>query len=142
MRTVVAYVTKGGGSKECAEMLAAEIGDCVLCDLNEKTPNIDEYDTVVIGSGIRMGGAYKPFKKFLSENADALLKKNIAIFVCNVETEKYMKFVEKAVPENIRKAAFRISTFGGKPPFGGKKDTVWMLRDEVSEFAKAVREKA
>jgi hypothetical protein len=28
-----------------------------------------------------------------------------------------------------------------KPPFGGKKDGSWMIRDEVIAFAEAVRER-
>jgi menaquinone-dependent protoporphyrinogen oxidase len=141
MRTLIAYATRSGASRECAEILASGIVNCVLCDLNEATPDIAEYDTVVIGSGIRMGKTYPPFKKFIEDNEDILLTKNIAFFVCNVQTGKYMKFVENGIPERLRNAAFRISAFGGKPPLGGKKKHNWMLRDEIIAFTKAVKEK-
>jgi menaquinone-dependent protoporphyrinogen oxidase len=139
MRTLIAYATRSGASRECAEILATEIGNCTLCDLNESTPDISGYDTVVVGSGIRMGCIYKPFKNFVEDHIDTLLTKRIAFFVCNTQKDKYMKFVEKEIPETLRKAALRISTFGGKPPLGGKRKDNWMLRTEITEFAKVVK---
>jgi hypothetical protein len=50
-----------------------------------------------------------------------------------------MRFVEKEIPEKLMKASIKISTFGGKPPLGGKRKNNWMLRNEITEFAKAVK---
>jgi menaquinone-dependent protoporphyrinogen oxidase len=141
MRTLIAYSTKSGASRECAESLASEIEGCKICDLKETTPDITEFDIVILGSGIRFGGAYKPFKKFLKENADALLKKKIAFFVSNVVTENFQKIIEKNIPEELRSAAFCIRTFGGRAPIGkAKNDPNWMLKDEVDAFVRAVKE--
>jgi menaquinone-dependent protoporphyrinogen IX oxidase len=140
MRTLIAYATKSGASRECAEILAAEIGGCAVCDLSENVPNVDDFDTVVIGTGIRIGKAYKPFRKFLDENEDKLLTKRIAFFTCNVVTKDFEKAAAGNIPEKLRDAAFLIRSFGGKPVIGGKKDQKWMLRDEVIAFAGAVRD--
>jgi menaquinone-dependent protoporphyrinogen oxidase len=139
MRTLIVYATRSGASRECAEILATEIGSCTLFDLSEDMPDISGYDIVVVGSGIRMGNVYRPVKNFIETNTDTLLSKKIAFFICNTQTDKYMKFVEKDIPEILRKAAFRISAFGGKPPLGGKRKNNWMLRAEVSEFARVVK---
>ena len=142
MRTLILYSTKSGACRECAEMLAREIKDTTVFDLKEKVPDITEFDIVIMGSGIRMGGAYKPFKKFLKENENILLKKDIAFFITNMQTDKFEKIIENNIPEKLRGAAFCIKTFGGKVPFGGKKDDrEWMLMDEVNAFVRAVKEK-
>jgi len=141
MRTLIAYSTKGGAAKECAEALADEIGGCEICDLGENSPNIGEFDIVVLGTGVRMGGAYKPFKRFIDANAKELLTKNIAFFFCCVVMKEFDKMISKNVPAELRNAAFRIGAFGGKPPFGGKKAKDWMLKDELSAFAGALKEK-
>ena len=141
MSILIAYATKGGAAKECAELLAKEIGDCTICDLDAGTPDIAEFDVVISGTGIRMGSAYRPFKKFIDDNADRLLTKKTAFFLCCVRMKAFDKMAADAVPEKLRSAAFRIGAFGGKPVFGGKKDQNWMLRDEVVAFANAVKDK-
>jgi menaquinone-dependent protoporphyrinogen oxidase len=142
MRTLIAYATRSGASRECAELLASEIGDCEICDLDATVPNVADFDTVVVGTGIRVGRAYKPFKKFVNDNADALMAKNISFFLCCLVMKEFNKAVAANIPEALRNAAFRVSAFGGKPLIGGKKDQKWMLKDEVSAFAKAVKERA
>jgi len=141
MKILIAYATKGGAAKECAEALAKEIGDCTVCDLDGSAPNVADFDIVVLGTGIRMGGAYKPFKKFIDANAAELLTKNVAFFFCCIVMKEFDKMISKNVPAELRNAAFRIGAFGGKPVFGGKKAKDWMLRDEVAAFAGAVKEK-
>ncbi|MCL2606989.1 MAG: hypothetical protein FWD92_00290 [Methanomassiliicoccaceae archaeon] len=139
MRVLIAYSTKGGAARECAEILSAEIGDCTVCDLNDKTPNVADYDMVIMGSGIRMGGAYKPFKKFIEKNSSALMSKKIAFFICNKQTGKYRTFVDKNIPDELRNAAICIDTFGGKPPFGKVTDQSWMLKQEIEAFARIIK---
>ncbi|MDR0335116.1 MAG: flavodoxin domain-containing protein [Methanomassiliicoccaceae archaeon] len=141
MKILIAYSTKGGASRECAELLASEIGNCTICDLDGSSPNVADFDIIVAGTGIRMGGAYKPFKRFVEENADILVAKSVAFFLCCKQIDSFEKFAAKSIPEKLRGAAFRMSPFSGKPPLGGKKDGSWMIRDEVIAFAKAVKEK-
>jgi len=140
MKILIAYATKSGGSRMCAETLAAKIGNCEICDLGERTPDINEYDLVILGSGIRMGGAYRPFKAFLKKNAGTLLKKRTAYFICNMQTEKLQKIAEKNIPGDLRNAAVCVRTFGGKAPFGKGEDQSWMLTDEVDAFVREVKE--
>jgi len=136
---LIAYATKGGAAKECAESLAKEIGECTLCDLEKSTPNLADFDTVILGTGVRIGGVYKPFKKFIDADLNELLKKKTALFFCCVVMKEFEKMVTKNIPADLKNAAFRIGAFGGKPVFGGKKAQNWMLRDEVTAFANAVK---
>ncbi|MCL2143557.1 MAG: flavodoxin domain-containing protein [Methanomassiliicoccaceae archaeon] len=141
MRTLIAYSTKGGACRECAEVLASRIPDATIYDLNDGAPDLNDFDIVIAGSGIRMGGAYRPFRKFLKENADALLAKKVAFFISNAQTEKADKIIEKNIPADLRNTAFIMRTFGGRAPFGKNKgDPDWMLTDAVEEFANVVND--
>ena len=138
---LIAYATKGGAAKECAELLAKEIGNCTLCDLDAGSPDISDFDTVILGTGVRIGGVYKPYKKFIDANLNELMKKKTALFFCCIVMKEFDKMVSKNIPAELRNAAFRVSAFGGKPVFGGKKNNTWMLKDEVTAFANAVKDK-
>ena len=139
MSILIAYVTKGGAAKECAEALAEAIGGCTLCDLDAGSPDISGFDTVILGTGVRIGSVYKPYKKFVDANLSQLLKKKVALFFCCIMLKDFEKMVTKNVPAELRSAAFRVSALGGKPVFGGKKNNTWMLRDEVAAFADAAK---
>ena len=59
MGTLILYATKSGATSECADLLAQKI-KCVADDLGKTVPDISSFETVIIGSGIRMGKIYKP----------------------------------------------------------------------------------
>jgi len=138
MRTLIAYATKSGACRECADVLAEGSDDSTVCDLRESMPDIAGYDMILIGTGIRFGKAYKPFRAFLEKNASALLTKRLAFFICNKFVNDLQGVAEKNIPIELRNAAIRISAFGGKPPFGKAKEG-WMLTDEVDRFIRAVK---
>jgi len=46
-----------------------------------KNPDISKYDTVILGASIYMGKIQKRMRKFIEENMNELLKKNIALFI-------------------------------------------------------------
>ena len=54
MSTLVLYTTKTGATKECAELLAKKIC-CSACDIKQNTYDIEMYDTIILGTGVRMG---------------------------------------------------------------------------------------
>jgi menaquinone-dependent protoporphyrinogen IX oxidase len=138
MKTLIVYSTKSGAARECAKVLAAKIENSTLCDLDEKTPNIKDYDVVIAGSGIRYGKAYKPFGAFLEGNADVLLLKKTAFFICGKTINKSQENIEKNIPGNLRKAAICLKMFNGKPPVGKVSNESWMSVDEIDAFAQAV----
>jgi menaquinone-dependent protoporphyrinogen oxidase len=139
MSILIAYSTKSGGSRECAELLAAKIGNCVVCNLNEQTPSLAECDTVILGSAIHIGHAYKPFAKFVKENESSLLTKKLAFFMCN-RVDEIEKIAKANIPEKLRDAAFCIRSFGGKKVLRKEKDQSWIRTDEMDAFVQAVKE--
>jgi len=140
MKILIAYATKGGAAKECAELLAAAIGECDVCDLGVKRPKAADYDIIVAGTGIRMGRPYRPFREFLEENEKDLFMKKVAFFLCCTRMKHFDAMAASAIPDELMAAAFRLKAFGGKPLIGGKKDQNWMLKDELNAFAAALKE--
>jgi menaquinone-dependent protoporphyrinogen oxidase len=138
MKTIIVYATKSGAARECAELLATRIADCALFDLSKQTVDIDTADTVIIGSGVRMGRIYKPARKFLDTNHNALLSKRTAIYLCNGEPETFQKTVDKNIPAQISAKSICIKSFGGKQPFTSPKSQDWILTDNVNGFLQAI----
>jgi len=101
MKTIVIYSSKSGAARECAELLAEKMKDCAVCDLAKETPDIDAAETIIIGSGVRMGTIYRPVRKFIKENLENILSKRTAIYLCNAEPGTYEKTVEKNIPAQL-----------------------------------------
>jgi menaquinone-dependent protoporphyrinogen oxidase len=139
MKTLIAYATKTGAAKECAVMLAEKIGDCTLWDLEEGTQNLDDYDLIIVGTGIRAGRAYKPFKEFLEKNNKALLSKRRAFYICGARIKDYPDEINNNISKELRDAAVTIKGFGGKPVLKKAVDQSWMLADEVNAFAQIIK---
>lgn len=108
MKALIAYASKTGTAKKCADMLADRL-DADTFNLTGGTPDLAPYDTVVIGGGIRAGSLHKYARRFIQENAGALIQKRLGLFTCNASGED-VYFTENnfgALPEYaVVKASF------------------------------------
>jgi len=141
MRTLILYSTKSGASRECAELLATKIADCSICDIAKNTPDIGGYDTLIVGSGVRMGKLYKPAKNFIDKNIGMLLSKNTAFYLCNSYSDTLQKVIDNNIPKKLIDTAICIKSFGGKPPFTSPKNQDWILMDNINALVQAVTAK-
>lgn len=140
MSTLILYASKSGASKECAHLVGAQLSNCAICDISIGTPNIESYDTLVIGSGIRMRRLYKPIQSFLNKNKDILLSKKTAFYLCNFYPDTLAKAIEKSIPKELADRAICIEALGGKQPFTSPKNQDWVKMDKVAAFIKAIGE--
>lgn len=138
MRTLILYASKSGASRECAELLWARLADCSICDITKDLPDIEPYDTVIIGSGIRMGKLYRPVRAFIRKNMNLLLSKNTAFYLCNAYPDSVQKAIETNIPQQLRDQAACIDSLGGKPPFTSPKNQDWVRLDRVASFVKTI----
>jgi menaquinone-dependent protoporphyrinogen oxidase len=116
MNTLVAYATKHGITKKCAEILKEKIsGEVKLIDL-KKNPNIDitPFEAVIIGSSIYMGRPLKAAVIFCRNNMKTLLEKKIGLFICHMQegTDSVEEF-KTAYPEELLEHATVRGFFGG-----------------------------
>lgn len=138
MKTLVVYSTKSGASRECAELLCKVLKDYSLCDLSKQVPDIESFEIVILGSGVRMGKIYKPMRSFLEKNQKALLLKKTAFFLCNSYPDTFQKAVEKNIPKELIENAVCIESLGGFLPFTAPKGREWLSLDKLSRLVQAV----
>ncbi|MDF2921500.1 MAG: hypothetical protein K0R57_414 [Paenibacillaceae bacterium] len=138
MPTLILYATKSGASKECADLLGASLMDCTICDVTACPPDLARYDTIIVGSGVRMGKLYKPARNFILDHQELLLAKSIAFYLCNAYENTTPKAIEKSIPRELREHAACIEALGGKPPFASVKNQDWIRTDRVRALVQAI----
>jgi menaquinone-dependent protoporphyrinogen oxidase len=123
-KTLIAYVSKSGATEEAARKIAEILRskfqlEVDLVDLKEQnSPNLEQYQNIVTGGGVRGGRVYGKTLKFLENN---LSGKKVAFFVSsswagtpgsyeNART----KFVENTLTKYPKINAVSTEAFGGR----------------------------
>lgn len=126
MKALIAFGSRYGSSTEIAE----EIGKIMenqgvevnLVNLRKnKVDNINNYDLIVVGSGIKMGKWTKEPLKFLNKNKSTLQDKKVALFVsCGAPLNGKEKmdeamelYLEKIAKESLSGEPVSMGLFGG-----------------------------
>lgn len=116
MKTLIAYASKYGTTRDCAARLKELLGpDTELADLNAapKT-DVSGYDRVVVGSSIYMGKLQKSARNFCKKNSAALQQKRVAFFVCGFsKMDEARQYMDRQIPEELLKGA-EIGHFGAE----------------------------
>lgn len=143
--TLIAYVTKGKATEEAAQLIGQvlrnDFGLSVdLFDLKSSSPDIEGYNNVIIGAGVRMGRVYKKALKFMEEDFSG---KNVAVFLSSVEGgdekshgEAIEKYVEKAVKTRLNVEPMAAETFGGRIKIFGFSVQDNIDREKIRDWAK------
>lgn len=116
MKTLIIYSTKGGVSRQCAEMLADKLSPSIevdIYDIQDNPPSPEDFDVAVIGGSIRMGALNKKLRAYLKANASALSNMPTAIFMCCGFTESFDDYVKMQISPSIT-ASLGVHCFGGE----------------------------
>lgn len=115
MSILIAYATKYGFTKTCAQMLAKKLDEKVdICDLSSNRPNLAQYDKVIIGGSIYAGRIRKPAARFCTENLSTLKTKKLGLFICGMaEGNDAQKQLESSFPKEMLSVAVVKDSFGG-----------------------------
>lgn len=139
MKILIAYYSKSGTARTCAELLGRELSNhkVELADLSVTFPDPAEFDAIVVGSSVRMGKLGKPFVKFVSELGNALKNKSHGFFVCGADPDSYSEYIRKAINGSLIASAFDVSYFGGElrpeKHKGLEKIAVRIMRDSYTD---------
>jgi menaquinone-dependent protoporphyrinogen IX oxidase len=116
MKILIAYATKSGTARRCAEMLADRLRAhrVSLVDLSEQTPDPREYDVTVVGASVRMAKLHKAAAQYLERYADVLREQRTGYFLCCGLTEFAEDYLTRFFPQDLRKTAFSTAYFGGE----------------------------
>ncbi len=108
-KALIVYGTRYGAtastSEDIAEVLRQEGLDVKIVNLkNERVRDINEYQLVIVGSGIKINKWTKETENFLDKFQKELAKNKIALFVCCGSTEPLDEKEDKTVSiERARK---------------------------------------
>lgn len=134
-KTLVAYFTKGGATEEYAKVIAETLTASGLAveirNLASDIPDVTAYDTVVLGTGVRMFTVYRRWRKVLKQKA--LRDKRLFVFLSSgTAIEEPDKAVEKFLQPLMNKYSLKpasLVSFPGKIPekwakLDGEKETM------------------
>ena len=141
MTVLVLYATKTGATAQCVKVLADELANCTVCNIEEEKPDLEGVDRVILGAGVRDGKIYKPVRDFIKKNHDALLKKRAGYFICNEKPKETEEIVTRNIPEDLRGAAVCIASFGGYKAYAAPKEGTDQLKGIFVDRIKAFAEK-
>lgn len=125
-RTLIAYVTRGGATRESAAEIASILRDKYglevdAIDLRKGSPpDLARYGNVIVGSGVRMGKVYREALEFLG-NGD-LKDKKVAIYLSSMnagDPEKYNEAVANYIGIQILETYPNLKPVAAEA-FGGR----------------------
>lgn len=154
-KALIVYGTRYGAtedtSKIIANILSQEDFEVQLIDAKkDKIKNINEFDLIIVGSGIKMGRWTRGPEKFLENFQKELSKKKVALFVCcgsayplskgeerikEMQDAKMKYLEEKADQYNLKPVA--LGFFGGIYNFNKMS---WFLRKTMSSLKPKLEE--
>ena len=131
-KTLIAYVTKGGATKEFALEIANVLRDKYNLDVEvidlkkTKSPDLSKYRNVVVGSGVRIFRVYKEAVKFIENNN--FEGKRVALFLASGKAgapKTYGEAIEDYINKQLLKKNPQLKpiaaeAFGGRARFLGK----------------------
>ncbi len=137
MKILILYTSRGGATRECAELLRDKLAihfSPVLVNAEEATPSPADFDAVIIGSPIRMGRMNKTLKNYIKSHVDTLSEMPTAVFFCCGYPRQFQEYVDIQLPKGLI-CSLGHHCFGGelKPEklTGFDKWVVRMLRSSI-----------
>ena len=121
-KVLVAYYTKGGASEMYAKVIVETLRANELmvenCNLAENIPDLAAFDTIILGTGVRMFRVYRRWKKVLKQKA--LDSKHLFMFLSSgTAIEDPEKAVQKFLHPLVEKYNLKprsLVSFPGKIP--------------------------
>ena len=116
MKTIIIYATKYGSTAEVAKRIKTELDEeAHLCNiLTDHIPQLDAYDTVILGGSIYIGRVQKQITEYVNNHLKELLRKNIGLFLCAGEQKEdaRLKELQSAFPEVLFQHAVAKEVLG------------------------------
>lgn len=115
MEILIAYATKSGTTRICAEKLADLLPQhhVTVADLSKRgVLRPSDYDFTVVGGPIRMGKLHKTVKRFIESNT--FEPGRYAFFICNGLNENTDDYFKKNFSPSLLKSALAYTSLGGE----------------------------
>lgn len=115
MNIAIVYATKGGTTRECAQLLQRELNNhsVTLLELGHDSIDLDGYDFVAVGFPVIMGKPIRAARNFLKNGREALLNTHTGYFMLCGFVDCFDEYAEALIPKELRERAASVSCFGG-----------------------------
>jgi menaquinone-dependent protoporphyrinogen oxidase len=111
------YMSRHGSAEKSARLLKKKVkGQVELINLKtDKVPDLDKFDTVIMGGSIHGGQIQDKIKRFCKRNMGILLTKRLGLYLCCMKKgeEAQRQFID-AYPDPLRNHAEVKGIFGGE----------------------------
>jgi len=87
MRVLISYGSRYGSTEEIANKISGHLKDLniesTVIDVKKerKWPTLEEYDGIIVGSGIKISKWMNEPRKFLEKNSQELKNKKLAVYI-------------------------------------------------------------
>ena len=118
-KTLIAYFSKGGAASKYAHAIAETLEEKGFpvdeVDLHtNKAPDLNAYDNVIIGTGVRIGVVYRMGKRILRRNE--LKDKRLAVFLASgIAVEDHERAKKRFLEPLLRRFNLRPMAFEAFP---------------------------
>ena len=120
MKTAIIYSSKYGTTEKVANLIGKQLDtdkvDYISLKEN-KLPDIQAYDKIILGTSIYAGSSSKQMKAFCNNNRELLEKKKIGLYICCMLKKQEEKQLSNAYPEYLSKIAIVKEALGGEALF-------------------------
>ena len=114
MRTLIAFGTKTGTTRKCAQILQKKLGFGDIADVSLPLPPLSQYDLIIVGGPIRMGKLDKSVRKFIDDNRELLKSKKTAYYICSGLPGRDKENLKQAYSDELLDRAITSRGFGGE----------------------------
>ena len=152
MKNLLLYTTRYGCVEKCVTMLQPQLAiSGTIINLNtQAAPNLDAFDTVILGGSIYAGKTQKALRQFAVEHLAQLLEKRVFLFLC-CGTEAFQanfpeQLIQHATMKSVLGAELTIAKLGFferlivKVVSKGKGDFSNIHTAVIAEFAQKINE--
>ncbi|NIU83021.1 MAG: nitric oxide synthase [Candidatus Thorarchaeota archaeon] len=155
VKALIIYGTRNGATADTSELIAESLRQegfevKVINAKNEKIQSVDEYELVIVGSGIQMGRWTNESEKYLENFQQELSQRKLAIFVSSgaahplSEGEEKTREIQDARTNYLEQKAAKynqkpiaLGLFGGVYDFNKMS---WILRRTMSSLKPQLEE--
>tara|TARA_R110000868_G_scaffold304437_14_gene565197 strand:- start:39449 stop:39961 length:513 start_codon:yes stop_codon:yes gene_type:complete len=133
MKALIIYMSNHGTTEKIVDRLSSLLGyntSTIINLRNQEVPNLEDFDTIIIGGSVHAGKIQKKLRLFCSSKLEELVTKKIGLFLCYMDDKnRYEEFLNSFPGELIDHA--KASGF-----FGGE-----LLFEKMNFIEKAVAKK-
>ena len=122
MKILLAYMSKTGTTEECMDRLAGMLTGIEVekVRLDQQTPNLSDYDLLVLGAPVRFGKVPKAYAAYLKANEETISEMPHALTLCCGLAHDYEYYLERTYSARLRESAFSVMNFGGTLDYKGQ----------------------